>query len=143
MGPKLFDGSQNVDERGQLSFVHVNLDGIKRIYTVENHDVGRIRAWHGHKEEAKYVHVVQGTALITTMEIDDWDLPSNLKIYKHTLSHKVPKILYIPAGYVNGSMTLEANTKIMYFSTSTYAESILDDYRWPWDKWNTWTIPNY
>jgi dTDP-4-dehydrorhamnose 3,5-epimerase-like enzyme len=41
-----------------------------------NHAAGFIRAWHGHKKEAKYVLVVKGSALVCAVGIDNWVNPS-------------------------------------------------------------------
>ena len=48
--------------------------------------------------------------------------------------------VYIPEGYANGSMTLIKNTKLLVFSNSTIEESIKDDFRYPYDYWNNWSI---
>ena len=54
------------------------------------------------------------------------------------LSSKSPKVLYIPENYANGFMTLEENTIVQFFSTSTLEESLGDDMRFDFDKWNIW-----
>jgi len=46
--------------------------------------------------------------------------------------------LCVPPGYANGFKTLEDNTIIMFYSTSTLEESKGDDYRFDWDKWDIW-----
>ena len=47
-------GGLAVDDRGSLKFINdFALAGYKRFYVVENHKQGFIRAWHGHKHEAK------------------------------------------------------------------------------------------
>ena len=140
--PFIINGDLSVDDRGELMFVNqFNMDLVKRFYVISNHKLGFIRAWHAHKIESKYVFIVNGTALISTVQIDNWDNPSNdLTVDKFVLTAKKPSILYIPSGYANGFKTLSAETKIIFFSTSTLKDSIDDDYRYDAYKWNPWEI---
>ena len=140
--PFIINGDLSVDDRGELMFVNqFNMKLVKRFYVVSNHKQGFIRAWHAHKIESKYVFIVNGTALISTVQIDNWDNPSNdLTVDKFVLTAKKPSILYIPSGYANGFKTLSTETKIIFFSTSTLKDSIDDDYRFDAYKWNPWEI---
>ena len=140
--PFIINGDLSVDDRGELMFVNkFNMELVKRFYVVSNHKQGFIRAWHAHKIESKYVFIVNGTALISTVQIDNWDNPSNdLTVDKFVLTAKKPSILYIPSGYANGFKTLSTETKIIFFSTSTLKDSIDDDYRYDAYKWNPWEI---
>lgn len=132
--PKLITGGVAVDDRGSLRFVNdFDFSGVKRFYQVQNHRRGFIRAWHGHKIESKYVYVVKGTALIGAVPLEGDPI-----VVKFTLSDKTPRVLYIPNNYANGAMTLEEDTIIQYFSTSTLEQSKGDDIRFPYDKWNIW-----
>lgn len=128
---KLFVGNTSVDDRGSVSFVNsFEFKGVKRFYTVENHEVGFIRAWHGHQKEGKYVYVPHGAAMIVTVPMGGCDFE------KFTLSEKVSQILWIPPGYYNGFKTLKPDTKIIFFSTSTLEESKDDDFRRPWNDFD-------
>ena len=140
--PFIINGDLSVDDRGELMFVNqFNMELVKRFYVVSNHKQGFIRAWHAHKIESKYVFIVNGTALISTVEIDDWENPSSdLIVDKFVLTAKKPSILYIPSGYANGFKTLSTDTKIIFFSTSTLKDSVDDDYRFDAYKWNPWEI---
>ena len=130
---KLINGGVSVDDRGSVRFVNdFNFDGVKRFYQVENHSKGFIRAWPGHKKEGKYVYVVNGSALIGVVNMDSEE------INKFVLSSQTPKVLWIPPGHYNGFKSLEENTKILFFSTSTIEESLGDDIRESHDKWNIW-----
>jgi dTDP-4-dehydrorhamnose 3,5-epimerase len=60
------------------------------------------------------------------------------EVSKFVLSSQTPKVLWIPPGYFNGFKSLEENTKIIFFSTSTLEESLGDDIREDHDKWNIW-----
>ena len=132
---KEFIGSVVMDDRGTVKFVNdFNFVGVKRFYQVENHRRGFIRAWHGHRKECKYVYVVTGAALIGTVNLDD----HINEVHRFYLCEELPKVLLIPGGYANGSMTLRENTKIMYFSTASLEETKGDDIRFPYDRWNIW-----
>jgi dTDP-4-dehydrorhamnose 3,5-epimerase-like enzyme len=130
---KTYNGGISVDDRGSVKFVNdFNFENVKRFYQVENHRVGFVRAWHGHKKEGKYVYVTNGTALIGVVNMETEE------IQKFVLSDKSPKILWIPPGFYNGFKTLELNTKIIFFSTTSLEESLDDDIRQEYDKWNIW-----
>lgn len=126
-------GGLFADDRGFLRFINdFDFNEVKRFYQVENHSKNFIRAWHGHKREGKYVYVVRGSALIGAVNLDSEE------IYKTTLTSQSPSILFIPPGFANGFKTLEENTILMFFSTSTLEESKGDDIRFEYDKWNIW-----
>ena len=140
--PQLIEGGSVVDDRGEVGFINgFSFDKVKRFYWVGNHRSGFIRAWHAHKREAKYVTVVQGAALVGAVEIDDWDNPSkDSKVWRYALSDHKPSVLYIPAGYANGFMSLTAGTKLIFFSTSSLEETHGDDIRYDAYYWNPWQI---
>jgi dTDP-4-dehydrorhamnose 3,5-epimerase len=132
-GTKLINGGISVDDRGTVRFVNdFNFQNVKRFYHVENHSKGFIRAWHGHKKEGKYVYVASGSALIGVVNME------TNEISKYILSDKSPKVLFIPPGNFNGFKSLEENTKLLFFSTTTLSESLDDDIREEHNKWNIW-----
>jgi dTDP-4-dehydrorhamnose 3,5-epimerase len=127
------NGNLFVDDRGTVRFVNdFDFQEVKRFYHVSNHRRDFIRAWHGHKKEGKYVYVVNGSALVGIVNMETEE------INKFVLSDKQPKILWIPPGNYNGFKSLEENTQIIFFSTTTLEESKGDDIRQPYDKWNIW-----
>ena len=131
---ELVEGGLFADDRGFLRFVNdFDFSQVRRFYQVENHSAGFIRAWHGHKEEMKFIYVPKGSALIglANMEAEE-------EVHKFTLTSQKPRILCVPKGYANGFKTLEEDTIIIFFSSSTLEESHGDDYRFDWDKWNIW-----
>lgn len=133
--PKIYNGGLAVDDRGTVSFVNdFNFEGVKRCYMVENHERGFIRSWHGHRNEGKYVSVVNGSAIVGAVNME------TEKVERYVLSSKKPQILWIPPGFANGFKSLEENTKIIFYSTSTLEESLNDDIRFPHDKWDIWNI---
>src|SRR5690606_36251636 len=111
-------GGLAVDDRGKLSFVNeFNFSDVKRFYCVENHQVGFVRAWHGHKKEGKYFFVTRGSFLVGAVKVDNWENPSkDLPVQRFTLSADNPGILYIPPGYANGLMSLTLGASLMIFS---------------------------
>lgn len=140
--PKLIKGGLAVDDRGSVSFINdFDFKNVKRFYMVDNHKQGFIRAWHGHKNEAKYVLLAKGSALVCAVKVDDWAEPSkDAEIHKFILSDKNPSVLFIPKGYANGFMSLTTDSKLMFFSTSSLEESLGDDYRYDSRHWNPWYV---
>ena len=140
--PTIIEGGLAIDDRGHVSFVNdFSFSGVKRFYTVDNHQANFVRAWHGHWKEVKWVFVVSGIAIIRCVKMDhDEKQNRNNTPLNFVLSCKQPKILRIPNGFANGFMTLQKNTKIMFFSNSTLQESLDDDFRFPADHWGNWDI---
>ena len=128
--PWVLDGDIVPDDRGHVSFCNLfDMTKIKRFYIVENHNNGYIRAWHGHKEEAKYVLVLEGSFMFNTLPIESLEKKEAATPQKFVLSARKPQILYIPPGFANGFMSLQDDSKVMFFSDSTIEESLSDDYR--------------
>jgi dTDP-4-dehydrorhamnose 3,5-epimerase len=150
--PKILQGGNIVDDRGILSVCHTwfnssHFSKIKRFYQVRNHKAGMIRAFHGHKNEAKYIYVVKGSIVVKVISMENakgWDAKiGSGKAYKpHTyvLSEYNPQVLYIPPNYFNGWKSLTDDASVLFFSTSTLEESQNDDIRIPWDAFgmNIW-----
>ncbi len=139
---QIFDGGLAVDDRGETVFVNeFNFEGVKRFYIVSNHKAGFVRAWHAHRHEAKYITAVSGGAIVGAVKIDNWDKPSkDLLVERYVMSSKKPQVLYIPAGYANGFMSLTSDLKLMFFSTSTLEESAKDDIRYDARYWDIWNV---
>jgi len=139
---KMIQGGIVVDDRGSVSFVNdFSFAGIKRFYMIENHRQGFVRAWHAHKKETKYVMVIKGAALVGAVKIDNWEKPSEVtQVERFILSEKKPSILYIPAGYANGFMSLTVDTKLIFFSTLSLEESQSDDFRFSSRHWDIWQV---
>jgi len=140
--PVIMSGGLAVDDRGEVGFVNdFSFQGVKRFYTVANHRAGFIRAWHGHRKEAKYITAVVGAAVVGAVKIDNWEKPSReLSVNRFVLSAKRPSVLFIPAGYANGFMSLTDDLKLMFFSTSTLEESAGDDIRFDSRLWDPWQV---
>lgn len=142
LSPQLIEGDLSVDDRGEVAFVNgFNFEGIQRFYAVSNYAPGFVRAWHGHRHESKFVTVIHGTAVVGAVLIDDWEKPSrDAKVHRYVLSSAKPAVLHIPPGHANGFMSLTADTKLVFFSTSTVAESREDDVRFDARYWNPWEV---
>jgi dTDP-4-dehydrorhamnose 3,5-epimerase-like enzyme len=140
--PVLLAGGLAADDRGEVTFVNdFRFEGVKRYYMVWNYRQGLIRAWHGHKREAKYVTAVSGAAVVGAVRIDDWERPSrDMSAERFVLSAHQPAVLYIPAGFANGFMSLTPDLKLMFFSTATFAESREDDFRYDARYWDIWQV---
>lgn len=142
MGAEVLRGGLSVDDRGEVGFINeLTFEDVKRFYTVSNHRQGFVRAWHGHRHEAKYVMAVSGAALVCCVEIDDWESPRrDLEVQRFVISDRSPAVVRVPAGFVNGFMTLTPNAKLMFFSTSTLEESLGDDIRFDARYWDPWHV---
>jgi dTDP-4-dehydrorhamnose 3,5-epimerase len=140
--PTIFQGNRATDDRGSLGFINgFDLSNFKRFYTVSNHTSNFVRAWHGHLKEAKAIIVLQGSALVCAVEMDDTNTPSvHNQIHRHVLSGNTPAALFVPAGYANGFKTLTSDATILVFSSTTLEESQGDDYRFDYDYWNPWEV---
>jgi dTDP-4-dehydrorhamnose 3,5-epimerase len=138
----LVEGGLAIDDRGSLAFVNdFDLGPARRFYIVRNHQRGFVRAWHAHREERKFITVVEGSVLLCCVRVDDWDEPSrDLPISRYVLSALKPGVLAIPGGFAHGFMTLTEGAAVMVFSSRTLEESLGDDVRFParhWDPWQT------
>lgn len=140
--PKIIEGGIHIDQRGILKFFNdLNFFNFKRMYIIENFNNNFIRAWHGHKNESKLFYCASGSFKIGLVKINNFNNPNkNSKPVEFTISCKLPKFLYIPKGYANGSMNLETNSKLVVFSDKSLNESLNDDFRYNYDFWNIWNI---
>lgn len=139
--PRIIDIPLHIDDRGTVYCVFDNLDKskIKRTYMVRNWRSGLIRAWHGHKKADTYIHVLKGAAKVAAMEMDGG------KYYTFTISASKPQLIHIPAGWYNGTMTLQEDTRILVYSTLSFEEIKEDDFRKNLEDFeirNIWQVEN-
>ena len=143
---KLLKGGSATDDRGRLMFVNdFAFDGVRRFYMVENHDLSIIRAWHGHRDEEKWVFVARGTFIVCVVGLDDLENPSKkAPISRYVLSADSPAVLHVPGMSANGFRALEPGSQIAFFSSGTLAEAAGDDFRFPVDYWDSsvWEVIN-
>lgn len=137
MIPTIIQGGNFSDHRGIISYVNdFSFKNIERFYIISNSDENPIRAWQGHKLDAKNFYCVNGSFKIHFVKIDDWEKPSkNLKIETLSVSASESKIVHIPAGYANAIESLEKDSKLISFSTLPLANVKDDDARYPSDYW--------
>ena len=82
-----------------------------------------------------------GSALVCAVQIDDWQAPSrDAVVHRYVLSERTPSIHFIPPGYANGFMSLSDDAKLVFFSTSSLADSRDDDVRFDARYWDPWTV---
>lgn len=142
MEPKLINGNRLYDNRGSLRFSNeLTFKGIKRFYIVHNYNKNFVRAWHGHLKEEKFIGCIKGTFQISAVKLNNIKKPNKKnKIFNFFLNQSNSNFVYIPKGYANGSMSLEENSELLIFSTSSLKESLKDDIRYKSDYWNPWKI---
>lgn len=141
--PTIIKGGVAVDDRGVVMFCNdFDMTPVKRMYTLENHEQGFVRAWHGHLKEAKWVMCMSGAAVVAVVELTVGGLMIEDSCHgpEAWTLHPNGDILYIPPGYANGHMNLVTGTQVMHFSSMTMKETEGDDYRfdagihgWVWE----------
>lgn len=137
MNPEIIEGGNFSDSRGTISYVNdFSFKDIERFYVITNADENPIRAWQGHKVDAKNFYCISGSFKIHFVKIDNWENPSkDLNIETITMNASESKIVHIPADYANAIQSLETNAKLISFSTLPLANSKDDDVRYASDYW--------
>jgi len=137
MEPKIIQGGKFSDNRGSISYVNdFSFTDIERFYIISNSQENPIRAWQGHKLDAKNFYCLSGSFKIHFIKIDNWENPSkDLTIETVLVSESDSKIVHIPAGYANAVESLEENSKLISFSTLPLSNVNEDDVRYPSDYW--------
>lgn len=137
-------GGISYDDRGHLVYNNnFNFNNIKRFYIIKNDKNNFIRAWHAHKKEEKFFFCIKGKFKICLVKVDNFRKPSKkLKIVSEILDANKSEILQVPAGYANGTINLQNDSELMVFSNLTLSDSQNDDFRFPFDYWNSWDLSN-
>ena len=140
VNPTLFEKGQSEDHRGYVEYYNsIDLSDFKRFYIVTNPLRGTVRAWHGHKVEAKLIKVLKGEFIVAVVKVDNWENPSSdNKIEKFKLNVD-SGTLYIPPGYANGAINLVTDSEVIYFSSLKIDDSKNDDFRFDAKFWNPWS----
>ena len=130
MEPILFSINSSSDDRGKVTFVNdFDMTDVKRSYVVTNTLLKTVRAWHGHRNEKKWVMVQKGEFLVCVVKVDSLDNPEmNAEVKEYVLNSE-NNVLFIPNGYANGAMNLTDENEIRYFSSASLGESSSDDFR--------------
>ncbi len=135
--PIIFEGGISFDKRGSVSYNNnLQLSKVKRFYIVQNKKNNFVRAWHGHKVEAKYILCIKGKVKVSAVRIKDFKKPKkNSKVYSWIIDERKPSVIYIPPGFANGTKSLVKGTKIFVLSTSSLKASLKDDFRFEENFW--------
>jgi dTDP-4-dehydrorhamnose 3,5-epimerase-like enzyme len=137
MIPKIIQGGNFSDHRGMVSYVNDFIfKDIERFYIITNSDSHPLRAWQGHKLDAKNFYCLSGSFRILYVKIDNWENPStDVTIETVILTASESKILQIPAGYANAIESLEPDSKLLSFSTLPLDQVKEDDVRFDAEYW--------
>ncbi|OOV18368.1 WxcM-like domain-containing protein [Flavobacterium sp. LM4] len=137
MESRIIQGGNFSDHRGTISYVNdFSFKDIERFYIISNSDENPIRAWQGHKLDAKNFYCINGSFKIHFVKIDNWENPSkDLNIETIIVTASESKIVHIPPGYANAIESLETNSKLISFSTLPLANVGDDDVRYTSDYW--------
>ena len=91
--------------------------------------------------EEKLIGCIKGTFQVSAVKIDKIKKPNKKnKIFSFFLNQSNNDFVHIPKGFANGSMSLEDNSELLIFSTSSVDESLKDDIRYDAKYWNSWDI---
>lgn len=142
--PTLYTEEIFRDHRGTIaSFNTLDLFSFKRTYFITHPNTNIIRAWQGHKLEAKLFRVTKGAFAVGFVQIDDFQHPSNnLKADYQILTENRNEFFLIPKGYANGLKALQDNSTIQVFSDFKLEESINEKIRFSPDNWLNWDSIN-
>ena len=137
MIPKIIQGGNFSDHRGTISYVNdFKFTDIERFYIIGNSEENPIRAWQGHKLDAKNFYCLSGSFNIHFVKIDNWENPAKeLTVETIFVSANDSKIVHIPAGYANAIESLEKDSKLISFSTLPLANVGDDDIRYASEYW--------
>ena len=137
MIPKIIQGGNSSDHRGTISYVNeFSFKDIERFYIISNSEENPVRAWQGHKIDAKNFYCLTGAFKIHFVKVDNWENPSkDLSVETIIVSALESKIVHIPAGYANAIQSLEKDSKLISFSTLPLANVNDDDVRYDSDYW--------
>ena len=140
---KFIPGDLFIDDRGALiSCNDFQFAGVKRAYFISGM-AWLPRAWHGHKQEDKFLWSITGTFVVQVVQPNEWDNPSkDLSVQRFVLSCMKPGVLHIPAGNFHGFVPITNSSILAVFSTATLEESKNDDFRFPSHQWGAsgWTV---
>ena len=138
--PEFIEGKIHLDDRGYVEFFNdLDLSPFVRFYLIQNSSSNFVRAWHGHRYEAKAFICLKGEFKVSAVEVKDFSNPDpSVKPYEFYLGEKKPGVLIVPPGFANGTMNFARDSKLMVFSSSSLQISLSDDYRFDWNTWNVW-----
>ena len=123
-----------IDDRGQVDQLFDKLPfEVKRIYTVQNHKKGTVRAWHKNYGEWKAFYVIKGAVKICTN--------NGFETETFVLSEQKPQVLIIEPETWNGNMALTDDV-IMIGMANTLIGEHKDERKPPEEFGDPWEIVN-
>ena len=128
------------DERGffgrtycRNEFAAVNIDfSIAQTNISYNKMKGTLRGMHMQKypyKEAKLIQCISGSLYDVIIDMRT-DSPTLYQWISTTLTAQNNTLLYIPEGFAHGFITLENDTKILYFMSEFYSPGAEQAFRW-------------
>jgi dTDP-4-dehydrorhamnose 3,5-epimerase-like enzyme len=137
MQPKLIKGNHHQDTRGSLKYNNdFNVSAVKRLYVIENANVGFKRGWQGHQIEQRWFSAVAGKFIIQLIKVVDWENPNpNVQQSVFELSSDALDVLHVPAGYISCIEAIDDSAKLLVMSDYSLGE-IADEYRYPIEYFN-------
>lgn len=142
--PILINVQSISDDRGLLIPFTDDIDEklFHRCYYVEDYGKGVIRGLHYHKEEVKIFTIVSGSAKFITLklpeekanrnnleEIGKYAIENPDSIKTWVISNRHHAVLFIPAFYANGWISLEEHSVLIGLSNLRFEKAKNDDIR--------------
>lgn len=142
--PTLINIQSVSDDRGLLVPFTDDIDDslFKRCYLVEDYGKGVIRGLHYHKQEVKIFTLASGAAKFITFRLpEEMALRNNsdeISVYtaknpdsvkSWVLSNRHHAVLFVPAGYANGWISLEDHTVLVSLGNLRFEDAKNDDIR--------------
>ena len=134
---KIINGGKHTDERGNI--VHCNqfdMSQVKRFYILDHPSTAASRAWHGHRREKKWFHVIRGTFSILLIKPDDWANPSpDLIPEEIVLKEEHPIVLHLSGGWATEIRATVPESRMIGYSDFSIEESANDSFRFDHNLW--------
>ena len=132
--PKIIPAGRALDDRGVLTFCNdFRIEDVRRVYFVENHRQGFVRAWHGHVKCDTFLWPVVGRWKCCAARLTSSAETAGAPLVPYHLDHG--SILHVPPGWYHGTQNLTAGAVLAVFSTATIEQVRADDLRLAWDWW--------
>ncbi|MCT8341123.1 dTDP-4-dehydrorhamnose 3,5-epimerase family protein [Flavobacteriaceae bacterium TK19130] len=139
MKPTIHKGGIHQDERGTLQFFNeFDMSKVKRMYHTTHADTETIRAWMGHKIEARWFFCTCGRFKVKTVAIDFNTLSPAGEVQECILSVENAEVLHIPAGFASGFQALSPSSSLLIMSDYHFGE-VDDSYKLSTDEFLEWT----
>tara|TARA_Y100000590_G_scaffold259667_1_gene291567 strand:+ start:908 stop:1435 length:528 start_codon:yes stop_codon:yes gene_type:complete len=134
----LFKSKSIKDERGSFSRLFCKKEFkikdniIKQVNLSFNKKKLTLRGFHYQEQpfsEGKYMYLLQGSIQFILIDLRK-NSNSYLKRFSKIIKDKDNYIIFIPKGCANAFLTLESNSKILYFMTEFYKQNLAKGIRY-------------